>query len=734
MRSLFSAVLALIVFCLLEFALLPAASAQLTPGNVLVIYNDPGQAESSAGYHIYTHYRTRRPGVLGFNLNDATLQAGRVTHADFAAKIRDPIRAHLVEQDLTQSIRVLLLTKGIPHQIDDINAPGLGNSGGGVYPYFLDGNITYASVDSELTLLWHDLGAQEAGGNTDSKADNFVLNPYFLKTDFGPASPNIATGEGVQFQKADALDHDEETTYRHWKLSPADPGLLYLTARLDGNSVSDVLDMIDRAQQVTIDSKRYVALFDASTRTLDSQGLIDDDPDTRSHAAYDRAAHTLAGMGWHQVILDRTADFYLGMTDEAFRGMTPLAERKQIQDPVIFLASFGGNHTSSPDEAGWAATYAGQLPHGALFNTFESYNGRKFGGIAPHPEQAQVADWIADGGTFGLAHVWEPFTFGVGWDDTLITNFYGEGLTWVEAAWSSIQVLSWQNIVVGDPLATVTLFDDLPQLTLSLTSIPGGLEVLEEDAGVYTVTITSDRPLAADLDINLSFQGATPGVDFYNTIFGSPSGIATRVTLPAGQQAVSFDVIIVDDEIDEELEILTVSLAESSLDLNGDGYGEGYGFTKAASTARIPIADTPFAWWNYTHFGGLVSGDADHDADGLNHLWEYFLGSDPNAATGPGTVDALTPLQAFIEGETLIFEVPKVFPRDVRLSLQSTSSLKSGEWSELLGRSGNGTWELSSGTSIGITSPPGLHDRVTVTTSQTPRRFVRFALSEISFP
>jgi hypothetical protein len=113
------------------------------------------------------------------------------------------------------------------------------------------------------------------------------------------------------------------------------------------------------------------------------------------------------------------------------------------------------------------AAYARQyeLARGAIFNTIESYNGRALGGLETIYEQGQVADFIAAGGVFGIGHVWEPFSFAVPDNEYLLINFLVRGMSWGEAAWSSIPVLSWQHVVLGDPLAYV---EEVVELTADL--------------------------------------------------------------------------------------------------------------------------------------------------------------------------------------------------------------------------------------------------------------------------
>ena len=131
---------------------------------------------------------------------------------------------------------------------------------------------------------------------------------------------------------------------------------------------------------------------------------------------------------------------------------------------LIGYASYGGNHNqngsgeSPPGGANYINCY--RFAPGAMFNTIESYNGRALNGLGTLFNQAQVAGFIAAGGTFGIGMVWEPFTFSLPDNEFMMTNMLVNGLTWGEAAYTSLPVLSWQHVVVGDPLGKPTILND----------------------------------------------------------------------------------------------------------------------------------------------------------------------------------------------------------------------------------------------------------------------------------
>src|SRR5205814_669498 len=105
--------------------------------------------------------------------------AGDISYTDFPAKIRNPIRAYLIANNLTQRVRCLVMTRGLPHRMQDSNHPAVGDDPGSFIDEVNASDATCASVDSQLTLLWLDLDAGENGGAADSKDDGCILNPYW---------------------------------------------------------------------------------------------------------------------------------------------------------------------------------------------------------------------------------------------------------------------------------------------------------------------------------------------------------------------------------------------------------------------------------------------------------------------------------------------------------------------------------------------------------------------------
>ena len=488
---------------------------RLEPEQVLVIYNSHN-ADSAA---VFNHYNARRPGVLGLDLNDPTLTASQVNFADFELKVRDPIRSHLATNSLAEQVIVLTLTKGLPHRIVDLGPVArLGDIPDDAGDAVRAGNATYASVDSQLTLLWQDLrsrpGGGESGGSMDSYADNFVVNPLFKRSAPIDSHDRSSIMEPFSFKK-----NKDGPSWR-WRrrargAAAADAGRIYLTTRLDGPTVEDVQAMIVRAVNPVYDRQSDQFVLDESQQS-DMDG-----------GDYDAAAAGLRSNGFAAVRHDRSADFLIGTA-----GTVADTNATPIGGPVAFLASYGGNNAG--DQAGYVATFDGQITGGAIMNTLESYNGRAFGRVDGFRDQGQLSQWVEAGGTFGVGNVYEPFASNLARSAILLDNFLVRGLSWAEAAWSSIPFLSWQQVVLGDPLAVAAF--DLDASTT--TDASGNYRVDGVSSGRQAVQFTAPNHLA----FSPQDQG---GDDALDSDPDPISGLTTGFMLAANQTIDTLDAGLV---------------------------------------------------------------------------------------------------------------------------------------------------------------------------------------------
>jgi uncharacterized protein (TIGR03790 family) len=98
---------------------------------------------------------------------------------------------------------------------------------------------------------------------------------------------------------------------------------------------------------------------------------------------------------------------------------------------------------------------------GAVFMSYESFNGITFtctnidDPTEGHPGQGQIADFLHMGGTVAIGNAFEPFTIGVGDERWVFDRYLDHGDRWIEAAYKGLRLISWMEVVVGDPLCRV---------------------------------------------------------------------------------------------------------------------------------------------------------------------------------------------------------------------------------------------------------------------------------------
>ncbi len=505
----------LVVAAVLGAGVCSRAQAQLRPDEVLVVYD--GRTASSRDVAEYYAGSAKvpggagnlagvRPGVLVMNLANSgapVAAAGDIAYTDFPVKIRNPIRSYLIANNLTQRVRCLVMTRGLPHRMQDSDVPAIGDDPASLVDEFNSSDVTCASVDSELTLLWIDLNAGENGGAADSKDDGCILNPYWR------ASLPIGSFTNVNNRAAKTFTASGPGPV--WMLggmgaSKLTAGDMLLVTRLDGRSLADVRGMIDRAQNliynvntanVILDESGSDGVADAAANSeLDNQGSL---PALRSGDDYERARDYMLNTDKrfapgviHYDALQDAAHFFVGPRID-FQGQGML-----VTGPVALLATYGSNHagtfptTASGQSAATIFAESYNYANGAIFNTIESFNGRDYGGIGGQPfiPQEQSSDFIASGGTFAIGHVWEPLADTVPDNEFLVTNYLLGNLSWAEAAWTSIPCLSWSHIVLGDPLARASRTSE---------DVDGNGRVNVGDLYAWTASPTDiDRSGAAD--------------------------------------------------------------------------------------------------------------------------------------------------------------------------------------------------------------------------------------------
>lgn len=366
-------------------------SYALDANGVLVLYNN----DSPDGKQIADYYAAVHPGVRLLGLSNVPTSE-EITASTYLQIIRPQVRAAL-----DSSVDVIVTTKGLPLRIYNPNTPAsfpysYTDSSGHQHTVFEDTYKRYSSLESELTRIdtfgtWKQMGDQTWW--YPPAGSNPSANPYFRRD--------------VPFSHTDPLNES-----------------MRLSARLDGFTAADVISSINRAQNAYL-----VPSY--------QQVVIDDSPLAPAYGltTMPSLAAMLSQMGQNH-IYDNTVDPVL------------TAPR-----PVIGYVSNGVNDGPGGLQLGYPTQQLHfNLANGAIFHTWESYNGVTFD---PNKMTGQglIAQWIQSGGTAGIAHVEEPTasTYTVTNEDQLFDMML-KGYTFAEAAWSATPQLSYVNTVVGDPL------------------------------------------------------------------------------------------------------------------------------------------------------------------------------------------------------------------------------------------------------------------------------------------
>jgi uncharacterized protein (TIGR03790 family) len=285
---------------------------------------------------------------------------------------------------------------------------------------------TMASVDSELALLYRRLTGVETplGGP--------LPNPYFL------ADAPIAQAKLFSHQASD----------------------LYLVTRLDGYTVDDVLKLVDQGAAPVREGR---VLLDQKG------GLVEAGGDTWLKATADwMAAH---GFG-DRVVLETTGRV---LTNEK---------------NVLGYYSWGSN-----DPAITVRTFGLGFVPGAIAGMFVSSDGRTFKEppagwtIGPWTDktrfyanspQSMAGDLIREGVTGVAGHVAEPYL-----DATIRPNIlfpaYLSGFNLAESFYLAMPFVSWQTVVVGDPLCA-----PFPRKTLQPSDIDKGIDPATELPSLFS--------------------------------------------------------------------------------------------------------------------------------------------------------------------------------------------------------------------------------------------------------
>src|SRR5262245_24515816 len=280
---------------------------------------------------------------------------------------------------------------------------------------------TIASVDSELTLLYRRLVGQPL------PLPGAIENPYYLGAH--------------DMREAKPFSHREHD--------------IYLATRIDAFTVNQALAVIDRAQTPAKDGR--IVLDQRGTGGNADQWM-------------ERAATRLTGQG-HQsrVVLENTP--------EAARGENPVLEYYSwgASDPANRVRDVGMRFTHGSIAANLASFDARTVrqPPRDWRPTASADRTTWFEGSA----DPLIGDFIRAGVTGISGQIAEAYVLGAVRPEILFPAYLA-GFNLAEAFYLALPTLSWQTVVVGDPLCAPfgrkpLEPDQLEEITDAVTGLPG---------------------------------------------------------------------------------------------------------------------------------------------------------------------------------------------------------------------------------------------------------------------
>ena len=247
---------------------------------------------------------------------------------------------------------------------------------------------------------------------------------------------------------------------------------MLLVTRLDGHDKDEAMALVDEAMAAEADNAQGWAYFDRDT------GM------TGNYAYYD------------EMIVE-------GFNRSLERGLSSALE-ESAKDIGQEGALWSERSSDGAEPANGTVTpffYWGWYSDSAYHDTFNWTRGAV--GMRLHSFNAQsmrgshwVTGAVADGISGSTGHVWEPWLDAAAYPHIVMEAFY-DGYTAAEALWMGTPYLSWQNIVVVDPLYTPVQLN----FTLELNDETPTLPVQPGANLTLNLTLTNHNTLHQEFDI-----------------------------------------------------------------------------------------------------------------------------------------------------------------------------------------------------------------------------------------
>ncbi|MCC7479343.1 PKD domain-containing protein [bacterium] len=412
--------------------------------DLLVVYNtdDPESVELKDYYMSPESGRAIDPDyVLGLPLGAAigdtvARDDGAGGAKDYVNDIREPVKLHINGSGYKDSLKYILLLSGVPHRISGTVDLNTGTS---------------SSVDSELCTLFEDGSYPIEGYLWNESVYQGFQQPNFSASSFFMGVENNNTRQG--------LDRNYSFSHGQYVLTDSSNNqydLDYLVGRLDAYNLADAKAMVDRSLAADKSGLGWV-IYDSSPGSTVYDTMADPVwPYTDDDAA-------LCG---DEVLTQVGQNHFMDLTNTRILGLESEGVPAAAIANVIAYAGWGVNHSggSWPNGPEYILDdlQFSWLP-GCAWISYESFNATDFASVDPDTDrsditrngQGQICDFIHMGGTVAMGHAWEPWTIAVGDERVAFYRYVVKGDRWIEAAYKAVRCMSWQDVVIGDPLCTV---------------------------------------------------------------------------------------------------------------------------------------------------------------------------------------------------------------------------------------------------------------------------------------
>lgn len=380
-----------------------------------------------------------------------------------------PIKQYIDNQNLTNTIRYIVLCKGVPFKIQASGDFSSANANVTVESLLCMLNTdNYEGLIQDVYEVYH----QHSQPDPYYNHSPIIPNPYY--------SGNYGIDPNYSFNWRFLTDHFTLNWSGHTvKLS-------YLVSHIDGLSYNVVKGMIDKSADPNMSGT--------------AAWIIDDDPSLGYSSYFTNTKNRLEAYGFN-VVYNNTNNWITSYAGD------------------IMGYSSKGTHAEDGncnwEDSAWVVdSLQFNWANGALYNSLESFNGQSLSTLnwryvprtppSCHHTQGLATQSTIIGASASEANGWEPVS-APGYNPYFL-NFaitypaYAMGYSVVDAIYMGMPYLTWVNAVVGDPLTAIAWGKQTTTQNLTIS----GTNLI---TGIITITAGDTIAIQSEAIIRLRHNG-----------------------------------------------------------------------------------------------------------------------------------------------------------------------------------------------------------------------------------